>query len=123
MFGHGAVCIAYSGRCMLSSNLCLRDANNGGCAQSCRWVNELKKQKQILSQTFSMSAKDMCLIKHIQEIKHAGVNALKIEGRMKSEHYIATVVNAYRKVIDEVKNQQEYINDIATAANREVSCG
>jgi putative protease len=121
MFVHGAVCIAYSGRCMLSSNMCLRDANNGGCAQSCRWVSELSKNGKSLNQQFSMSAKDMRLIKYLNDIKHIGVSAIKIEGRMKSEHYIATIVNAYRKILDHGINV-EYINDVASAASREVSC-
>jgi putative protease len=69
-----------------------------------------------------MSAKDMCLINHLEEINNAGVHAIKIEGRMKSEHYIATVVNAYRKLLDD-KTRTQYINDIATAANRDVSVG
>jgi putative protease len=120
MFAHGAVCISYSGRCMLSSNMCLRDANNGGCAQSCRWVSELSKNNKVLSKTFSMSAKDMCLINYLKDIERVNVSAIKIEGRMKSEHYIATVVNAYRKVLDR-KNEAEYIKDINTAANRDTS--
>ncbi|MDR3330385.1 MAG: U32 family peptidase [Mycoplasmataceae bacterium] len=125
MFGHGAVCISYSGRCMLSSNFCLRDANNGGCAQSCRWVNELYKDNRSLSKTFSMSAKDMCLINYVKDIIDCRVSALKIEGRMKSEHYIATVVNAYRKIIDSIYDKKqslsEYVDDVLKAANREVS--
>jgi putative protease len=69
-----------------------------------------------------MSAKDMCLINHFNEIKATNISALKIEGRMKSEHYIATVVNAYRKVIDNI-NVQEYVDDITKCANRNVSIG
>jgi putative protease len=122
MFVHGAVCISYSGQCMLSANMCLRDANRGGCAQSCRWVSELLKDNTSLSKTFSMSAKDMCLIKYLDSIVKAKVSSLKIEGRMKSEHYIATVTNAYRKVLDHGYNQ-EYIDDVLKAANREVSVG
>ncbi|MDR2369168.1 MAG: U32 family peptidase [Mycoplasmataceae bacterium] len=119
MFVHGAVCISYSGRCMLSSNMCLRDANNGGCAQSCRWASELIKNQTSLSYTFTMSAKDMCLINYLDLIKHAGINAIKIEGRMKSEHYIATIVNAYHKILSE-EFRQEYIDDVLTAANRDI---
>jgi putative protease len=120
MFVHGAVCIAYSGRCMLSSNMCLRDANNGGCAQSCRWVSELLKENNSLSNTFSMSAKDMCLINYIDKIKSIGISSIKIEGRMKSEHYIATIINAYSKVLNNGISA-EYINDVLTAANRDTS--
>ncbi|GHU32555.1 hypothetical protein FACS1894166_06130 [Bacilli bacterium] len=126
MFVHGAVCIAYSGRCMLSSNMCLRDANNGGCAQSCRWVSELSLNNKSLSKTFSMSAKDMSLIEYLKDIVSAGLTSVKIEGRMKSEHYIATIVNDYRKILDALCNNepvpQEYIEDIYKAANRETSC-
>jgi putative protease len=127
IFGHGALCIAYSGRCMLSSNYCLRDANNGGCAQSCRWVSSLNDGSREYSKTFSMSAKDMCLIGCVQDMIKAGVSSMKIEGRMKSEHYIATVVNAYRKTINNIMNKRgvtnEYTTDVLKAANRDVSIG
>lgn len=120
MFVHGAVCIAYSGRCMLSSNFCLRDANNGGCAQSCRWCYELRKNNKKLSNKFTMSAKDMCLIDYMDDIKNMGLASIKIEGRMKSEHYIATIVNAYNKVINK-QNTNLFIKDVEKAANRETS--
>ncbi|MDR0825674.1 MAG: U32 family peptidase [Mycoplasmataceae bacterium] len=125
MFVHGAVCISYSGRCMLSSNMCLRDANNGGCAQSCRWVSELYLNNKSLSKTFSMSAKDMSLVGYLKDVVNSGLTSVKIEGRMKSEHYIATIVNDYRKILDALYNNEpvpkEYIEDINKAANREVS--
>jgi putative protease len=127
IFGHGAVCVAYSGRCMLSSNYCLRDANNGGCAQSCRWVSTLSDGIKQYSDKFSMSTKDMCLINYVKEMMDSGIASMKIEGRMKSEHYIATVVNAYRKTIDAiVENKEltnEYTKDVLNAANRDVSIG
>jgi putative protease len=120
-FIHGAVCIACSGRCALSNNFCLRDANIGGCAQSCRWEMKLFDEKnKVYSNKFTMSAKDMCLITKVNDLIKADVSSLKIEGRMKTEHYIATVVNAYRKVIDG-SNKKMFINDIKNAANRETN--
>jgi putative protease len=126
VFIHGAVCIAYSGRCMLSNNFCFRDANIGGCAQSCRWsLKLLDGNHQLISEHFTMSAKDMCQITNVKNLIEIGVTSFKIEGRMKSEHYIATVVNDYRKTIDAYYNNIEigdqYINDIKAAANRETS--
>ncbi|MDR2821563.1 MAG: U32 family peptidase [Mycoplasmataceae bacterium] len=123
-FVHGAVCIAYSGRCMLSSNFCLRDANIGGCAQSCRWEMKLfDENNKVYSEKFTMSAKDMCLIKKTDNLINAGISSFKIEGRMKTEHYIATVVNAYRHIIDNHYNNNgdnnQFYDDVAKAANRE----
>ncbi|GMO13727.1 MAG: U32 family peptidase [Mycoplasmoidaceae bacterium] len=123
-FVHGAVCISYSGRCMLSSNFCLRDANIGGCAQSCRWEMKLFDEKnKVYSDKFTMSAKDMCLINKIDDLIKVGVSSFKIEGRMKTEHYIATVVNAYRNVVDihykKSNNVKKFITDVANAANRQ----
>lgn len=125
-FIHGALCIAYSGRCMLSNNFCLRDSNIGGCAQSCRWVYKLFDEQRTYSDKFSMSAKDLCLIKHLNGLTNCGLRSIKIEGRMKSEHYLATVVNAYHKAINCLSNKQNpniFINDINKAANRETSVG
>lgn len=103
-FIHGAMCIHYSGRCMLSNYLSRRDANRGGCSQSCRWYYDLYDQGQLVNQEgdmpFSMSSKDMTLVDHIGELIELGVDSFKIEGRMKSLHYIATVVSTYRKLID-----------------------
>lgn len=123
-FIHGAVCIAYSGRCMLSNICCLRDANVGGCAQSCRWIYKLYDGNKKISHFFTMSAKDMCLIKKIPELIKTGLTSMKIEGRMKSEYYIANVVNDYRKTIDNYyskKTNESKINilDINKVANRE----
>ncbi|MTT33126.1 collagenase-like protease [Terrilactibacillus sp. BCM23-1] len=108
-FIHGAMCISYSGRCVLSNHMANRDANRGGCAQSCRWKYDLfdmdhvaTKQSLIKDddEPFSMSAVDLAMIRHIPDIVGAGINSLKIEGRMKSIHYVSTVVNVYRKAID-----------------------
>jgi len=99
IFIHGAICIAYSGKCELSSSYCLRDANVGGCAQCCRWEYTLSDGKKILSKKFTMSSKDMSLLPKIKELSKLNIKSFKIEGRMKTEHYVATVVNAYKKVM------------------------
>lgn len=124
-FIHGAVCIAYSGRCMLSNNFSLRDANVGGCAQSCRWEWTLYDRNKIYTHKFSMSAKDMCQLSNISKLLDLKIDSFKIEGRMKSVHYIATVVNSYRKIIDSYYNNSlsskylnEYLDEINKAANR-----
>ncbi|MFT9487008.1 MAG: U32 family peptidase [Tepidibacillus sp.] len=115
-FIHGAMCISYSGRCVLSNHMTSRDANRGGCAQSCRWKYDLfedgmmdndsvdNKQEIPLfnpeDDSYTMSSKDLCMIESIPDMIETGVDSLKIEGRMKSVHYVATVVNAYRQAID-----------------------
>src|SRR5690606_32337963 len=102
VFIHGGMCAGYSGRCSLSNHLTNRDANRGGCAHTCRWFFDLNEDKEkIVDQPFSMSSKDLNAIHEIPRLIEIGVNSLKIEGRMKSLHYIATVVNTYRKIIDE----------------------
>ena len=132
-FIHGGMCASYSGRCMLSNNMSNRDANRGGCAHSCRWNYELldKNNTKINPDNsyFSLSCKDLCGIKAIPRLIDIGINSLKIEGRMKSLHYIATVVNAYRKIIDEyyethnIKDFNKYIDAINKAENRLTSTG
>ena len=110
-FIHGAMCIHYSGRCMLSNYFSRRDANRGGCSQSCRWYYDLYQGNQKINQDgvipFSMSSKDMALINHIPELIELGVDSFKIEGRMKSLHYIATIVSTYRKLIDDYCNDPD----------------
>lgn len=103
-FVHGGMCISYSGRCTLSNNMTTRDANRGGCAQSCRWKyrlfeNDVPHFEE--DKLFSMSSKDLCAIDFIPQLIDANVASLKIEGRMKSQYYIATVIRAYRMCIDE----------------------
>lgn len=109
VFVHGAMCISYSGRCLLSNYLVGRDANKGDCAQSCRWQYHLVEAKRpgeyypIVENeqgTFIMNSRDLNLAEEIPELIKAGVSSLKIEGRMKSIHYTATVVNTYRQLID-----------------------
>ena len=111
-FVHGAMCISYSGRCLLSSYLTGRDGNRGACTQACRWeynmykLGEQKRPGEYFDLeedehgTYVMNSKDLCLIEYLPELMDAGVCSLKIEGRMKSVHYVATVVSVYRKAID-----------------------
>ena len=112
-FVHGAMCISYSGRCLLSNFMTGRDSNRGACVQACRWeyeINEVKRKGQnfpILEDkrgTYILNSKDMCLINHVKELIDAGINSFKIEGRMKSPYYVATVVNAYKKAVEDVLN-------------------
>ena len=108
-FVHGAMCISYSGRCLLSSYLTGRDGNRGACAQACRWEYSLIEKnrsdegfdiEEDERGTYVMNSKDLCLIDHIPDLIESGICSLKIEGRMKSIHYVATVVSVYRKAID-----------------------
>ena len=112
IFVHGALCFGYSGRCFLSEFLAGRNGNLGDCAQSCRWsynvyVEETNKPGNLMpveydeKGTYIFSSKDLCLIKEIPEIIEMGIDSLKIEGRLKTEYYLATVVNAYRNAIDD----------------------
>jgi len=122
-FVHGAVCIAYSGRCMMSNHFSLRDANIGGCAQSCRWVYELFDDQQIYTNKFSMSAKDMSLLNHLDQLLSTDLKSLKIEGRMKSEYYLACIIHSYRNAIDDFYNNKkidfkQYQKELTAAANR-----
>lgn len=109
MFVHGAMCISYSGRCLMSNYLTGRDANRGSCAQPCRWNYALVEEKRpgqyfpVLEDergTYIFNSKDMCLLPYLPDVIESGVNSLKIEGRMKSVHYAASVVKAYREAID-----------------------
>ena len=107
-FVHGAMCVSFSGRCLLSNYLTGRDANRGTCAQPCRWKYHLVEEKrpgeffEITEDkgTHIMNSRDMCMIEHIPELIDAGISSFKIEGRMKSAYYAAAVTNAYRHAID-----------------------
>jgi len=111
-FIHGAMCVSYSGRCLLSNNLAARDGNRGQCAQPCRWeyrfayVEEKMRKGQLIPVeedafgTYIMSSKDMCMIEHIPELMESGIDCFKIEGRMKSVCYVSAVTNAYRMAMD-----------------------
>lgn len=135
-FIHGAMCIAYSGRCTLSNHMTARDSNRGGCCQSCRWDYDLYKLEgseevplfQEQDAPFAMSPKDLKLIESIPRMIELGIDSLKIEGRMKSIHYVATVVSVYRKVIDaycaDPDNfviRQEWLEELDKCANRETA--
>lgn len=115
IFIHGAICFGYSGRCFLSDFLACRSANLGDCAQSCRWqynvyVEESNKPGNLMpvegdeKGTYIFSSKDLCLMRQIPELMHLGVDSLKIEGRLKTDYYLATVVNAYRHAIDDYES-------------------
>lgn len=116
-FVHGAMCISYSGRCLLSNYMTNRESNHGECAGSCRWVYKLIEEKRPNEEflieedkkgTYIFNSKDLCLVNHIDELIKAGVDSFKIEGRMKSVYYTLSVVRAYRFAIDEVfKNLQK----------------
>lgn len=134
VFIHGGMCASYSGRCTLSNYMTKRDANRGGCAHSCRWNYSLiygKKQLNLPSEFFNMGSKDLMSIDQIERLIKVGTASLKIEGRMKSPYYIATVVRSYRMVIDEYYNlgfvKKETLefakHEIQKAENRLTSCG
>lgn len=137
-FIHGAMCIAYSGRCTLSNHMTARDSNRGGCCQSCRWDYDLlavdeEGELDLFYQdgdvvSFAMSPKDLKLIESIPQMMDIGIDSLKIEGRMKSIHYIATVVSVYRKVIDayaedpdNFKIKPEWLIELDKCANRDTA--
>lgn len=114
-FVHGAMCVSFSGRCLLSNYLTGRDANRGQCAQPCRWKYHLVEQTRPgeyfeISEdngTYIMNSRDMRMIEHLQQLADAGVSSFKIEGRMKSAYYTAVITNAYRHAIDAVAERSE----------------
>lgn len=119
-FVHGAMCISYSGRCLLSNYLTGRESNRGACVQACRWEYSIREKhrkgeyydiQEDDHGTYILNSKDMCLIEHIDKIRDAGVMSFKIEGRMKSPYYVATVVNAYRRAIDKMNKMNNYACD------------
>lgn len=129
VFIHGGMCASYSGRCTLSNYMTSRDANRGGCAHSCRWNYNLimgKKQINLPNEYFNMGSKDLMAIEYIPKLIELGVESLKIEGRMKSVYYIATVVRSYRMLIDDYYENRSvtdeqiefYKKEIAKAENR-----
>lgn len=109
-FIHGAMCAGYSGRCVLSNLMTKRDSNRGGCAQICRWDFDLyDKDKNLIKadKPFTFCAKDLSMLKNIPDMIDMGITSFKIEGRMRSAYYIATVVSIYRKVIDDYLNNKD----------------
>lgn len=139
MFVHGAMCISYSGRCLLSAYMTGRDANRGACAQSCRWKYNLVEEnrpgeyfniEEDERGTYIMNSRDMCLMPHLPEIIETGIDSLKIEGRMKSVHYAASVVKAYRMAIDsyfeDPENfsiKQEWVEELDKVSHRAYTTG
>ncbi|NSW92351.1 MAG: U32 family peptidase [Firmicutes bacterium] len=139
VFVHGAMCISYSGRCLLSNYMAGRDSNRGLCAHPCRWkyfLMEEKRPGQYMPVyenergTFIFNSKDLCMIEHIPQVIATGVTSLKIEGRMKSSYYVATVVKAYREVIDAYYTDPEgykfdplWLEEISKASHREYTTG
>ena len=138
VFIHGAMCLAYSGRCFLSKYLADRSANKGDCSHSCRWQYRVLEESERAGEYFPiiegdnftsiLSSKDICMIDHLQDLKNAGVDSLKIEGRMKSVYYTAVVTRAYRKALDSLEgkkteNLESYKDELLKVSHREFSTG
>ncbi len=137
-FVHGAMCISYSGRCLLSSFMTGRFSNKGDCAQACRWKYNLVEEKRPGEYypieendegTFIMNSKDMCMIEYLQKFKDLGIKSLKIEGRNKSEYYTAIAVRSYRNALDELekpeseRNTQYWKEELEKSSHRDFSYG
>ena len=130
VFIHGGMCMSISGKCVLSNYMTGRDANRGGCAQSCRWFYNLydESKNKVSDHLFTFSSKDLQSLKYIKQLIKHNVSSLKIEGRMKSEYYLATIISQYRRLIDDIYNSkktnyQEYINETLKAESRPTSHG
>jgi putative protease len=139
-FVHGAMCISYSGRCLLSNYMAGRDSNLGDCAHPCRWKYYLMEEKrpgefypvyEDQNGTFIMNSKDLCMIEYIPQLIGSGLSSFKIEGRMKSSYYVATVVKAYREAIDTYykdageyqANKGKWMKEVCKASHREFTTG
>lgn len=130
-FVHGAMCISYSGRCLLSNYLTGRESNRGACVQACRWkyfIREESRDDEYEIQedergTYILNSKDLCMIEHLKELEEAGVVSLKIEGRMKSDYYVASVINAYRRAIDERNSMEELKDELEKTSHRRYTTG
>ncbi|MCL2698833.1 MAG: U32 family peptidase [Defluviitaleaceae bacterium] len=139
-FVHGAMCVSYSGRCLLSNYLSGRDANQGDCVQSCRWeyaVVERERPGEYLTidedklGTYIFNSKDLCMIEHIPELINSGIMSFKIEGRVKSAYYVGCVVKAYRAAIDDyyadperyAKHTKEYYAEVTKVSHRPYTTG
>ncbi|MCX7884253.1 MAG: U32 family peptidase [Caloramator sp.] len=138
-FVHGAMCISYSGRCLLSNYMTGRDANRGMCAHPCRYKYYLMEEKRpgeffpVFEDergTYIMNSQDLCMIQHIPDLVESGIYSFKIEGRMKSSYYVATVTKAYRQAIDAyLSNKENYefnpkwLEEVSKASHREFSTG
>lgn len=138
-FVHGAMCISYSGRCLLSNFMIERDANRGACAHPCRWKYSLVEEKRPGEYypveedergTYILNSRDLCMIEHIPELINSGIMSAKIEGRMKSIFYVATIVHAYRKAIDayfvdpeNYRFNEEWMSELKKVSHREFTTG
>jgi len=137
-FVHGAMCVSYSGRCLLSQYYVNRNANNGNCAQPCRWKYYLYEEKHTANAiqaeqhpegTYLFSSKDICMIEHIPELIDAGINSFKIEGRVKSAYYTAVITNAYRMAVDDYNDPKNYkfnpayLKEVESVSHREYDTG
>lgn len=135
-FVHGAMCISYSGRCLLSNYFTGRDSNGGACVQACRWqyaINEVDRKgnyypiEEDERGTYILNSKDLNMITHLAELKEAGITSFKIEGRMKSKYYVAAVVNAYRRAIDALNRGEELpkelIEELEKVSHRQYTTG
>lgn len=138
-FVHGSMCMSYSGRCLLSNYMTGRDANRGECAQPCRYKYYLMEEKRegqyfpVIEDergTYILNSKDLCMIKHIPELVEAGINSFKVEGRMKSSYYVASVVKSYRHALDayikEPKNykfNEDWMNNLLKTSHRNYYTG
>ena len=131
-FVHGAMCISYSGRCLLSNYLRHRDSNCGACVQACRWaytIKEIKSNDEYEIQedsrgTYILNSKDLCLIEHLKELIDAGITSFKVEGRMKSVYYVANVTNAYRRALDNLENPNfDLIAEVKKSSHRNYTTG
>lgn len=130
-FVHGAMCISYSGRCLLSNYMTGRDSNRGACVQACRWkytIREENKDEEFPIEedergTYILNSKDLCMIDHLDELEKAGICSLKIEGRMKSDYYVASVVNAYRRAIDKTLDSDKLHDELEKTSHRRYTTG
>ncbi len=139
VFIHGAMCISYSGRCLLSNYMTGRDSNRGACAHPCRWKYSLMEEKRpgkyypVFENergTFIFNSNDLCMIEHISELMNSGIASFKIEGRMKSSYYTATVTGAYRRAIDSYLSNPdkyefnpEYLEEVSKVSHRNFTTG
>jgi len=139
-FCHGAMCMAHSGRCLISAFLTDRDPNRGACTQPCRWKYSLCEEtrpgeyfpiEETDNGTYILNSKDMCMIEHVPEMINAGVSSFKIEGRVKTEYYVAAVTSAYRKAIDDCftdldkyyENVDSYLAEVCKVSHRAYGTG
>ena len=137
-FVHGAMCISYSGRCLLSNYMTGRDSNRGACVQACRWCYTIKEQsredeyeiQEDARGTYILNSKDLCMIEYLNKLIEAGITSFKIEGRMKSPYYVATVVNAYNRAIKLALQQgenytcpNELVEELTKTSHRKFTTG